>query len=515
MGDSMNMAYVVLLILFIIYVPIYVYVRKSQKAHDAGFVTWGPTIMIKTKWGLGMMDRIGAHKKLWNVFGAISLVISFLLMVTIVAILIIDISLLPSVIASGTSMGIEYALAIPGLNPMLPLVYGIIGLIIAMVFHELAHGIQSRANGVRVKSSGILYGVVPLGAFVEPDEEDVEVSSRKAKLHLYAAGIATNFVLAMVLFVVMTASINGCITSDHEDNPAIYAEAYDIGIPVSSIITMIEGTPIDNYQQFDSYIRGLDTPELDRVTITYLYEDGTYTKGVDLGVYITTVVKGSPAEKSGIPKGSFILTMSDSTVTKNMQVPQDFSDFMSGRSPGDVVTVTYQTESGVQETKDITLSDRDGKGFFGVSVSLSGLSITTPAILLESGINPFYGREGITEYAMGLISYIGAPFKGFSPIPESCSWWYDCTVMDDGVFWILIYIIYWTFWLNLVLGVSNALPAVPFDGGYLFRDGVDWILEKGGMVDVDKRQNLVNVLTNFTSYLMLFAMLLVLVVIVL
>ena len=78
-----------------------------------------------------------------------------------------------------------------------------------------------------------------------------------------------------------------------------------------------------------------------------------------------------------------------------------------------------------------------------------------------------------------------------------------------------MYIIYWTFWLNLVLGVSNALPAVPFDGGYLFRDGIDWILEKCGVYEVDKRQNLVNVFTNFTSYMMLFAMLLVLVVIVL
>ncbi|MBR2394838.1 MAG: metalloprotease, partial [Candidatus Methanomethylophilaceae archaeon] len=78
----MNVAYVVLLILFIIYVPIYLYVRKSEKAHNAGFVTWGPTIMIKTRWGLGMMDRIGKHKRLWNAFGAFSLVVSFLLMVT-------------------------------------------------------------------------------------------------------------------------------------------------------------------------------------------------------------------------------------------------------------------------------------------------------------------------------------------------------------------------------------------------------------------------------------------------
>ena len=507
----------VLLILFIIYVPIYIYVRKSEKAHEAGFVTWGPTIMIKTKWGLGMMDRIGSHRKLWNVFGAFSLFVSFLLMVTIVAILAIDISLLPEVIASGTSMGIEYALAIPGLNPMLPLVYGIIGLIIAMVVHELAHGIQSRANDVKVKSSGILYGVVPLGAFVEPDEEDVEKSSRKAKLHLYAAGITTNFVMALVLFTVMFASINFCVTSDYEDNPAIYAEAYDIGIPVSSIITMVDGNSIDDYSEFTSYLKANGTPQLDSYDVTYRTEDGTYTKSVELGVYVTTLVKNSPAHESGIPIGSYLLSMKPTSSLEPatvIQIPTDFSEFMGSTAPGESIDVLYAYE-GAEHTKTVVLGDKDGVGFFGASVSLSGMSITTPEILLDTGTNPFYGRSTITEYAFGIISFIGAPFNGFSPVPESCIWWYDCTIMDADVFWILMYIIYWTFWLNLVLGVSNALPAVPFDGGYLFRDGIDWILEKCGVYEVDKRQNLVNVFTNFTSYMMLFAMLLVLVVIVL
>ena len=511
----MNVAYIVLLILFVIYVPIYLYVRKSEKAHNAGFVTWGPTIMIKTRWGLKMMDRVGKHKRLWNAFGAFSLVVSFLLMVTIIAILVIDISLLPNVIASGTSMGIEYALAIPGLNPMLPLVYGIIGLVIAMVVHELAHGIQSRANDVKVESSGILYGVVPLGAFVEPDEADVEKSSRKAKLHLYAAGITTNFVMAAVLFTVMFASISGFVTTDYDDNPAIYAESYDIGVPVSSIFTMVDGTPIDDYTEFVNYLRVNGTPGLDSYNMTYVYKNETFVKEVALGVYINTLVKDSPVFKSDIPLGSYLLTMSDGTQTVSLEVPEDFTSFMSGTTPGETITVCYQDPNGDVKTVDVVLGEKDGKGFFGASVSLSGMSLTTPTILLDSGINPFYGRESLSDYAMGVIAYIGAPFQGFSPVPESCVWWYDCTIMDADAFWIIIYIIYWTFWLNLVLGVSNALPAVPFDGGFLFRDGVDWLLEKGGMCDVEKRQNLVTVLTNFTSYAMLIAMLLVLVVIVL
>ena len=29
-----------------------------------------------------------------------------------------------------------------------------------------------------------------------------------------------------------------------------------------------------------------------------------------------------------------------------------------------------------------------------------------------------------------------------------------------------------------MVGIFNALPAIPLDGGYIFRDGISWIIEK-------------------------------------
>ncbi len=29
-----------------------------------------------------------------------------------------------------------------------------------------------------------------------------------------------------------------------------------------------------------------------------------------------------------------------------------------------------------------------------------------------------------------------------------------------------------------MVGIFNALPAIPLDGGYIFRDGISWLLEK-------------------------------------
>ncbi|HXQ93167.1 MAG TPA: site-2 protease family protein, partial [Nitrososphaerales archaeon] len=63
-------------------------------------------------------------------------------------------------------------LLLPGLNPLIPFVYGIIGIVIAVVVHEGTHGVISRRLGLPVKSTGILFFlIVPIGAFVEIDEK--------------------------------------------------------------------------------------------------------------------------------------------------------------------------------------------------------------------------------------------------------------------------------------------------------------------------------------------------------
>jgi membrane-associated protease RseP (regulator of RpoE activity) len=52
--------------------------------------------------------------------------------------------------------------------------------------------------------------------------------------------------------------------------------------------------------------------------------------------------------------------------------------------------------------------------------------------------------------------------------------------MPDSVFWLLANSLYWVFWLNLMIGLTNVMPAVPLDGGYIFRDLIDWVLSKTG-----------------------------------
>ena len=524
----METTYLVLLILLIIYIPLYIYVRKSEKAHDKGFVPYGPTIMIRTKWGLKLMDRLARYKRFWRFMGAVSLIVSAVLAVAILTILVIDLTLLPSMFGKA-GMGIEYALAIPGLNPVLPIVYGIIGLVFAMVIHEMAHGIQSRANDIKVNSSGILYGVVPLGAFVEPDEEETEKASRRARMHVYAAGITTNTFAAIIVFAIMAFSMTGGLTCDYSDNGAVYSmvsgtEAYDLDIDASSIVVSVDGNPVD-MDGLTDYIKTNQTSDLKHYDVGFVYKSDNYVRNMALGACIGSVVSGSPADDAGFRKGMFVtqleLNTESGVVSKYINTPEEFSDFMSATSPGQLLRVTYYDYD--SETKEfsekkvsdlITLDKNGSKGYLGIAMTISGISFTTPQIMLDTGIDPTYGREGIRDISLGVLSYVSQPFRGFSPIPESVTWWYESTTVSDEVFWVFIWTLYWIFWLDIVLAISNALPAMPFDGGLLMMGALDWMFEKAGVKDQEERDKKVGRVGSVISYSMLFILILVLVAII-
>lgn len=520
----MSTAYLVLLILLILYIPIYAWVLlKPKDAERYHLVKYGPCIMIKTKLGLRMMDRLGKYTRFWKGFGVASKVVTAVLLIMMMYMLIVSLLAIPSRLASGSSIGIEYALAIPGFNPILPLSFGIVALFIAMVVHEMGHGIQSRANDIKVDSSGLLYGVVPLGAFVEPNEEDMEKKSRRAKMDVYAAGITVNTVFA-VIAIVLLGSLGGCISTDVGDNAGVYqidndSPAYDADIPVSAIITKINGIPYETISNngrvaidFNSgESSGFDPTQ--RYDVTYVYKDKeTTVSGIQMGAYIRSVVVDSPSHTYGLTYDTFIYSITADGVEKRITDPVSFVQVMSETSPGQTITVkTVANGSTDIESHDVVLSKSPTAdyGYLGLVVNTAGLTLTTPNIMLDASLNPFYNSSDLYSYFTGLISYLSGPFNGMDPVSDEVKWWYD--VPAESVFWIVMSLLYWIFWLDLLLAISNALPAYPFDGGFLFRGFVSWTLEKIKYKDGDERDDAVNSIANSVSTLVLFIFVLVII----
>jgi len=101
-------------------------------------------------------------------------------------------------------------LLLPGINPVLPIVYGWFAIIIAIAVHEGVHGIAARSLGLRVKSSGLLFFlIIPIGAFVDVDEEQLKKAKAKVSTRILAGGVGANIAVAALCLIGFLVIVNG------------------------------------------------------------------------------------------------------------------------------------------------------------------------------------------------------------------------------------------------------------------------------------------------------------------
>ena len=106
-------------------------------------------------------------------------------------------------------MGNSAALATssPGVYPVLPyftipLFEGLIALLVLMVVHEGSHGIASIVAKIRLKSTGIItFGFIPVGAFVDIDEKQLDNKRDIDNARVSVAGSTANLFVALIFFI--------------------------------------------------------------------------------------------------------------------------------------------------------------------------------------------------------------------------------------------------------------------------------------------------------------------------
>lgn len=162
---------------------------------------YGPILMRRTQKMKGWIDSIAkASPRFWRWTMNLGIPASVICMGIMVYLLILSLQyMLQAPQAALLLPGVD----IPGSPIYIPIFSGIVALALLMVVHEFGHGILARAQGVGVKSIGVILLTILPGAFVELDEEDVEKAKRSVKLRIYAAGSMFNLGLAAIAWVVL------------------------------------------------------------------------------------------------------------------------------------------------------------------------------------------------------------------------------------------------------------------------------------------------------------------------
>jgi membrane-associated protease RseP (regulator of RpoE activity) len=394
------LGYEIALVVVVLYgLAVYLLYRAGYIGPDRALSLLGPALMIKTKRGRSALERWARFRRFWTAAADVGIGLAVVAMGSILVLLVID-AVLSLRLNPSTAPPVTEALGLPGINPIIPIGYGIVALVVGIVLHELAHGVVARSQGIGVKTLGILWCVVPVGAFVEQDDVEMMAASRRKRDRVAAAGILANFGLTVLFFLALSLLIASSVA-----------------------------------------------PNANGVGVAFVQPD-------------------TPAANATLVPGDIIVSI-NGTLTTNSTL---FESSLENTHPGQVVTVVYfSTTTGGLVTTNVTLATNptvSTRGFLGV-----GVTFLTPTELRNSLVWPLGSPSGPV---IGAIDWLVLPLATLEPVAGPTTDFYHFTGplanVNPAGFWIAANILYWLAWMNLLLGLSNALPLVPLDGGLLFRD---------------------------------------------
>jgi membrane-associated protease RseP (regulator of RpoE activity) len=402
----------------------------------------GPVLTLHTKRGKRLLNWLATPKRAWRAWGNFGLGVALVVLLGTVVVLVTSAAATlvnppePSPVTQPRN-----ALVIPGLNDFLPLSVApeiVAGLFVGMVVHEFGHGIMSRVEGIEVASMGAVFlAVLPIGAFVEPDEESQKQTDRGSRARMFAAGVTNNFLVVVLAFGLLFGPVAGALAvADGGLVGRVYDDsaAAQAGLGGGDRVVSLNGDPVANNTEFENALRDAEersvtvtladgeevtverhllvtgvaadspladlAPEDDAATVRLASVNGTsvYTEpGLESAVEnrtmatfetqdgaavtapagaFVTVVPDGPAANAGLPAedDAIVVSFAGERVTSG----EDLRETLDDHEPGNTVDVVAY-ENGERETYEVTLGEQDdGSSYFGAVIAngVSGLGVT-------------------------------------------------------------------------------------------------------------------------------------------
>ena len=494
----------------------YIHTRKLWEDH---IIFYGPIMAIKTN-RVGFFDKFAAWRTFFRIYGTIGVIA--VIIVSVLITLMLFVSFRYTLLLRPEPTGIyepQNILLIPGINQYVPSTLAVwFAFIITIGIHEFGHAILCRVENIKVKGMGALVAVIPIGFFVEPDEEELDKTKGMPKARMFGAGITNNLVFGFSCFVLLILAMGMVVPAQQ---PVIYGvyknyPAENAGVPPESLIRYIEITNTSPYHDNVSVVLNPDSKS------EWSFNDTGATSGTGSRLnltaerekYLLGIPDPSPAYLSTIdlylkqrysPRfyggenstvfNPFLpfslpdhnLTIGNTTsstghlVSPAVRVPvssrEQVSTLLNATKPGDRIVLGVEkndvindyplnlshwpTEAGARESGFMGITYYDGAL---VKSSVGGM--LSPVGFFQFLIIPFGSDQGtqflrIIAFETTDIQFYQVPFAGF---------------------WGVIHLLFWCAWININVGIFNAIPMVPLDGGYIFKEGVVRLLERRGLI---------------------------------
>ena len=281
--------YLIALVVLLAWLVLVYFLKRTKWLERHSMSLMGPFIMWRTRRGKDIIDRIASRSRFWNAYGQAALWICAGSMILIMTLLLWEATIVPQVKRAPSP---ELILGIPGLNPVIPLGYGILALVIAIVVHEMSHGILTRVGKMKIQSLGLLFLVFPMGAFVEPDEKELQNATRSRRSKVFAAGPASNIVLSLVVLALFSGVMMSSVEPSRDGSLAVGvvdgSPAQRAGVSPTSVIVSVGGVPIKNSTDMENRIA---LSPGSSVTVEYYFKNELTRINVTDGVVVAYIVK--------------------------------------------------------------------------------------------------------------------------------------------------------------------------------------------------------------------------------
>lgn len=416
------------LVLFTLVVVLFLYTHRKNLKRQ------GILYLYRTNIGLKIIET--TSKKYAKILKPLQYVIigcGYVLMAVMIYLLV-------TLVRLYTSNAVVRETKIPPILPLIPYLpdlfkveflppfyftYWIVIIGVVAIVHEFGHGILARFNKITVHSTGFGFLGPFLAAFVEPDDKQMQKSSKFVQLAILGAGTFANVLMTILFGLVMWGFFALSFAP-----VGVNFNAYGTSPVDLSAITSVNGLLVETPQDLGIFSTNESLQRIHADGRNYLIYGTVLAKAAEGAIPTIMAYDDAPAINAQF-KGPIISI--DGTPTRSIE---ELRSVLAGFSPGNTIIVET-AEDGVRESVRFTLADRNGSAYLGVGF-----------------VEPPKGK--VLGVVFSVVSSIKDPFVYYEP-----------TYGGDFV-WFIYDLLWWMVIINISVALMNMLPVGIFDGGRFF-----------------------------------------------